>query len=163
MISQHFQQSMDESTGYGYQSCLWSADQGKLYFPCPYSRLRIWSREMGSVVLSRVSLLISALRLNLVLTRGIPTAFRDGVHLYRQPPSGQSRDYRVTQLRTNGGFCRDAAGIGVSSPQGSFSNGCCLFRCVTTDQFFCADILPHPIPKIGMKWTLVITESIIRV
>ena len=41
----------------------------------------IWSREMGSAVPSRVSLLISILRLNLVLTYGIPPEFRGGVHL----------------------------------------------------------------------------------
>ena len=48
----------------------------------PRSRLRIWSRETGSAVLSRVSLLISILRLNLVLTYGIPPDFRRGVHYY---------------------------------------------------------------------------------
>ena len=47
--------------------------------PCPRSRLRIWSRETGSAVTSRVSLLISMLRLNLVLTDGIPPELRDGV------------------------------------------------------------------------------------
>ena len=46
-------------------------------------RLRIWSREMGSAVPSRVSLLISIRRVNLVLTYyGIPPDFRDGVHLF---------------------------------------------------------------------------------
>ena len=42
--------------------------------PCPRSRPRIWSRETGSAVPSRVSLLISihVLRVNLVLTYGIP-------------------------------------------------------------------------------------------
>ena len=50
-------------------------------FPCPRACLRIWSRETGSAVPSRVSLLISILRLNLVLTYGIPPEFRDGVHL----------------------------------------------------------------------------------
>ena len=54
---------------------------GKIIFPCPRACLRIWSRETGSVVLSRVSLLISILRLNLVLTYGIPSEFRGGVHL----------------------------------------------------------------------------------
>ena len=49
--------------------------------PCPRACLRIWSREMGSAVPSRVSLLISILRLNLVLTYGIPPVFRGGVHL----------------------------------------------------------------------------------
>ena len=39
---------------------------------CPRSRLRIWSREKGSAVPSRASLLIFVLRLNLVLTYEIP-------------------------------------------------------------------------------------------
>ena len=43
---------------------------GKIIFPCPRACLRIWSREMGSAVPSRVSLLISILRLNLVCARG---------------------------------------------------------------------------------------------
>ena len=52
-------------------------------FPvCVRSRLKIWSRETGSAVPSRVTLLISILRLNLVLTYGIPPEFRGGVHLY---------------------------------------------------------------------------------
>ena len=50
----------------GCQPCSWSAEQRKLIFPCPRSRLRIWPRETGSAVPSRVSLLISILRLNLV-------------------------------------------------------------------------------------------------
>ena len=86
------------------------------YITCPHSCLRIWSRETGSAVASRVSLLIiSILRLNLVLTYGIPPAFRGGVHLFilnRHTPSGQSRVYRVTQLRTDGVHCRESAGIG---------------------------------------------------
>ena len=45
------------------------------------SRVRIWSRETGAAVPSRVSLLISILRLNLVLTYRIPPEFRGGVHL----------------------------------------------------------------------------------
>ena len=53
------------------------------YFPvCPRSRLRVWSRETGSAVPSRVSLLISIPRLNLVLTNGIPPDSRGGVHSF---------------------------------------------------------------------------------
>ena len=55
-------------------------NRGKI-LPCPRACLRIWSRETGSAVPSRVSLLISILRLNLVLTYGIPPEFRGGVHL----------------------------------------------------------------------------------
>ena len=50
-------------------------------FPCPRACLRILSRETDSAVPSRVSLLISILRLNLVLTYGFPPEFRGGVHL----------------------------------------------------------------------------------
>ena len=46
------------------------------------SHLRIGSRKTGSAVASRASLLISILRLNLVLTYGIPPEFRGGVHLF---------------------------------------------------------------------------------
>ena len=42
-----------------------SPARDQLNFPCPRSRLRIWSRETGSVVPSRVGVLISMLRLNL--------------------------------------------------------------------------------------------------
>ena len=51
-------------------------------FPCPRSRLRVWSRETGSAVPSRVSQLISIIRLNLVVTHGIPPEFRGGVHVF---------------------------------------------------------------------------------
>ena len=46
------------STGYGCHSCSWLAEQGKRNSPCPRSRLRIWSRELGSAVPSRASPLI---------------------------------------------------------------------------------------------------------
>ena len=57
---------------------------------CSRSCLGIWSRETSSAVPSRVSLLISILRLNLVRTYGIPPEFRGGVQLFfknRHTPS----------------------------------------------------------------------------
>ena len=51
-------------------------------FPFPRSRLRIWSRETGSAVPARVSMLISILKLNLMLTYGIPPEFRGGIHSF---------------------------------------------------------------------------------
>ena len=99
-------------------------------FPCTRSRLRIWSRETGSAVPSRVSLLISILRLNLVLNYGIPPDFRGGVHLFyfnRHTPSGQSRVYRVTQLRIDGVHCRESTGTGPVNLK-VVSNECCLGR-----------------------------------
>ena len=49
------------------------------HVPCPRSRLRIWSCDTGSAVPSCVSLLISILRLNLMLTYRIPSEFRDSI------------------------------------------------------------------------------------
>ena len=65
----------------------------------------------------------------MVLTREILPAFHDGVHMlvYRQPPSDQSPAYRATQLRTDGIHHRDRRHR-ASSPQGSSSNECLLFR-----------------------------------
>ena len=87
MCSHTYSKSMDQPGKVANPArSTWSAEQGKLIFSCSSSRLRIWSRETGSAVTSRVSLLISILRLNLVLnlvfTYGIPPEFRGGVHLF---------------------------------------------------------------------------------
>ena len=97
-----------------------------------------WSRETDSAVPSRVSLLISILRLNLVLTYGIPPEFRGGVQLWnRHTLSGQSRVYRVTQLRTDDVHCRESAGTGPVNLK-VVPNECCLGRspCVCVCVFF---------------------------
>ena len=81
-------------------------------------------------------------RLNLVLTRGIPPDLRDGIHIHRQPPSGQSRIYRVTQLRTDGVHCRESVDTGpvvlkvVRVTGGAFSG-------MTMDHFLCASLFPR--------------------
>ena len=100
------------------------------------SRVRIWSRETVSAVPPRVSLLLSILRLILVLTYGIPPEFRGGVHLFildrRITLSGQSRVYRVTQLRTGGVHCREFTGTGPVNLR-VVPNECCLAWQVTVD------------------------------
>ena len=56
----------------------------------------------GSPVLHQPAHLYTYFRLNLVLANGITPEFRGGVNLFilnRHAPSGQSRVYRVTQLR----------------------------------------------------------------
>ena len=107
---------------------------GKLIFPCPRSCLRIWSRETGSAVPSRVSLLISMLRLNLVLTHGIPPDFRGDVHLFIPPYAigSQSRVYQIGRSLPRVRRHR------IKSPLGSSRNGCCL--CITVDQLICASL-----------------------
>ena len=81
------------------QSCSWSAEQGKIIFPCPLSRLRIWSRETGSAVPSRVSLFISILRLNLVLTYGIPHYFISVVLVQTQASSRPPRGINISKTK----------------------------------------------------------------
>ena len=94
------------------------------------NRENIWSRETGSAVPLRVSLLLSILKLNLVLIYGVPLEFRGGVHLfilYHHMPPGQSRVYRVTQLRTDGVHCRESVGTGPVNLK-VVPNACCLGR-----------------------------------
>ena len=104
---------------------------GKMNISLSRPRLRFWSRETVSAVPSCASLLIlHILRLNLVLTYyGIPPDFRGGVHLFiynRQTPSGQSRVYRVTQLRIDDGVdSRESAGT-VPVNLKVVPNGFCL-------------------------------------
>ena len=52
---------------------------------------------------------------------------RPFIHLDRHAPSGQSRVYRVTQLRTDGIHCRESAGTGPVNLK-VVPNGCCLGR-----------------------------------
>ena len=65
-----------------------------------------------------------------MVTYGIPPEFRGGVHLFiynRHTPSGQSRVYRITQLRTDGVHCREPAGTGPVNLK-VVPNECCLGR-----------------------------------
>ena len=73
------------------------------YFPFP-----VHAQEFGLARRVRQSRPASAcsfsiLRLNLVLSHGIPSDFRAAsIYVNRHTPSGQSRVNRVTQLRTDG-------------------------------------------------------------
>ena len=101
MYGHTYSKSMDQPGKVASPAC-GQLNRKNEYFPVRVrSCLRIWSRETGSAVPSRASLLISILRLNLVLTYyGIPPEFRGGVYLFiynRHTPSGQSRLKRVTQ------------------------------------------------------------------
>ena len=123
-----------------------------------FSPVPVRAREFGLARRVRPSRPASAssfstLRLNMVLTCGIPPVFRGGVHRYREPPSGQSlrpyyiRVYRVTQLRTDDVHCRDSAGSGpvvlevVPVTNVAFSDA-------TMDQFSCASLFPRPRPLL---------------
>ena len=77
-----------------------------------------------------------------VLTYGVPPEFRGGVHLFTEnhhTPSGQSRVYRVTQLRTDGVHCREPAGTGPVNLK-VVPNECCFGRSVTMNHLICASL-----------------------
>ena len=111
VYGQHFHQSLDQLPTLFVVS--WT---GKLIFPCPRPRLRIWSRETGSAVPTRVNPLILHTQAEsdwLVLTHGIPPASRDGVHLSIPPTAiGSVLSLSSTQLRTDGVHRQESAGTG---------------------------------------------------
>ena len=85
------------------------------YSPCPRTCPRIWSRETGSAVPSRVNLLISHTQAESGAYSWDSSRFprrRPFIYLNRQTPLGQSRVYRVTQLRANDVYWRESAGTG---------------------------------------------------
>ena len=105
---------------------------GKKVFLCPRSRLKFGNFGLARRV--RLSRPVSAPRSAQAESGGYS---RDSFVLlsatecylfiiYRQPPSGQSRVYQVTQLR-----CRSLPRVPrhrASSLRGSSTNGCCLYR-----------------------------------
>ena len=121
-------------------------------FPCPRSRLRIWSRETGSAVPSRVGPLIPQTRLNIGAYSGVPLppAIRDidydddydnGVHPYRQPPFIGPRKHVPMAFAA-----KSPPRHRASSSQGSSSNGCCLDFGNSRDELLCAPLFPNPLP-----------------
>ena len=86
----------------------------------PFEPKRIWSRETGSAVPSRVSLLILHAHADSGAysprdSSRFPRRRRPFIILNRHTPSGQSRVHRVTNLRTDGVHCRESAGTGPES------------------------------------------------
>ena len=71
------------------------------------------------------------------------------LNLNRRTPSGQTRVYRVTQLRIDGVHCRESAGTGPVDLN-VVPNGYCLWQVtknqfwqVTKNQLICASLFPH--------------------
>ena len=119
----------------GCQSCSSSAGQGRFIFSCPGSRLRIWSRETGSAVPSRVSLFISILSRNSSrVPRRRPFFFFKPAYATGSVPilSSHAIAYRWHSLPR---VRRHRA----SKPQASSSQRVLPWQ-VTMDQFICASL-----------------------
>ena len=107
-------------------------------FPCTRSRLRIWSRETGSAVLPRASPLIFDTRAESSIINHLYGAYSR--NLSRFPQRRCPFIYTVNRRRVSTEFISGQAIAyrwrslprgrrrRASSPQGSSSNGCCLFR-----------------------------------
>ena len=117
--------------------------------PSPYAPENLVSRVQPSRPASVCSFFI--LRLNLVLTHGIPSisARRPFIYLNHHTPSGQSRGNRVTQLRIDGVHCRDSAGTGPVVFKIVPVTGAVIFQ-TTMDQLMYASLFAKS--TIGMKW-----------
>ena len=116
------------------------------YYPAPICACEfgLATRVQPSRPASACSL--SILRLNLMLTHGIPTDVRSGIHFFylnRHTPLGQSRVHRVTQLRTNDVHCRESTGTG-SVVHKVFPVTGAAFLQVSMDQLMFASFFPHP-------------------
>ena len=120
---------------------------------CPRSRLRIWFRETGLAIPSRVSLLI------------LHTQAESGAYSRDSSRCPQRRPYifTTTHHRVSPEFIGSRSCVpmvftaesplaqGQYSPQGNSSNGCRL--CITMYPFLlCASLFPHPLVFcIGIK------------
>ena len=143
-----YSKSMDQPGMVAIPAC-GLLNKKKTICPCPRSRLKIWSRETGSAVPSRVSLLISILRLNLVLTYGIPPEFRGGFHTFIQ----SAIRHRVSPEFIGSSSCVPMAFTAESAGAGPVNlkvvpNECCLGRSSWTNSYSPL----FPTPTIGIKW-----------
>ena len=78
----------------------------------------------------------------MVLTHGVPTAFRDNSNIYHQPPLG-----KLPSLSGHAIAYRWRSLLRVVRV-----TGCCLFRCpAPMDHFLCASHFQHPL----QKWSIV--------
>ena len=70
--------------------------------------------------------------------------------MYLKPPyaKGQSRVYRVTQMRNDGAHCLESAGTGLENLK-VVPNECCLGRSPWTNEYAPLFLTP----TIGMKWS----------
>ena len=124
--------------------------------PCSCStRLKIWSRETGSAVPSRVSLLILQTQAESHAYSWDSSRFPRRppfIYLNHHTPSGQSRAYRVGQLRTDGVHCRQSAGTtGPVVLKVVPVTGAAILQ-VIMDQLMCVSLFSFPTPTIDMKW-----------
>ena len=95
-------------------------------------------------------------------SRDSPRFPRRRPSVYQQPPSGQSRVYRVTQLRTSGVHRQESADIDRAD---SSSNGCSAYSGLPhMDRFWCAPLLfPQSLLLFLVQLTRVLYRQVVHV
>ena len=83
-----------------------------------------------------------------MLAHGISLTSREGVHMYRQPSSGQFQVNRVAQLRVDGVHCQESTGTGSEAFKAVPVTTCAAFSSITMNQLFVR--LAFPTPTNGM-------------
>ena len=92
-------------------------------------------------------------------SRVLPLSAAASNFLYRQPPTGPSRLYRVTQLRTDGVHCRESASTGpvvlnVVPVTGAAYSG------NPVGQILCASRFQHPLLIVVQRTSTIHTKKI---
>ena len=134
-------------------------------FPCPWSRLRIWSRETGPAVQSHshVSLLMlhnqaesgADLRDSSRFPRRDPFI----IYLNRHMTSGQSRvlsghaTTTTTIIAYRWRSLRRVRWHRASSSRGSSIPRCAAYAGIAMVQFLCASLSPHPLLSVQRQRT----------
>ena len=138
----------------GCQFCSWSSEQRQLIIPLsPYVPESLVSRHRFSRPVPRQPSHTQAESCAHGIqscAHGIPPDFRGGVHLFilnRHTPSGQSRVYRVTQLRNDGVHCRESAGTGPVNLKVVPVTGAAILQ-VAMDESMCATLFLHPLQVV---------------
>ena len=150
MYGHHIQQSIDQR-GKVANPARGQLNGENQYSPSPYVPNNLVSRDGFSRPVPRQSAHLHTQAESGAYSRDFSRfpRRRPTIYLNRHTPSGQSRIYRVTQLRTNGGHCRESADTGPVVLKVVFSNGCCHF----SDHHGPTYVrLSFPTPTIGMKW-----------
>ena len=153
-----------DQPGKGAKSCSWLAEQGKLIFPCPRSCLgiclarRVRQSHPASACSSPYSGGIWYLWDSSRFTRWRPL-----IYLNSLTRLGQSRVYRVTQLRTDGVHCRESICTGPVNLK-VVLNGRCLSLQVTMDQLICASLShTHDWYEVAIMWKVCMYVSSLHI
>ena len=128
------------------QPCSWSAQQGKIFFPCPLVSVapeNLVSIDRFGRPVPRQSTHSPHSGCIWCITHENPPTFQGGVHACI--PSTAIESVPSSSVHANAYRLRSLPRVHwhrASSPQGSSSNGCCLFR-PHHGPFFCAPLFSH--------------------